>query len=45
MYRLSNKIKYAQSQANPFQKLAKSLSAGGKNVTYYSLPDLNDPRL
>ncbi len=45
MYRLINRIKYSQSQANPFDKLAKTLSAGGKKVIYYSLPDLNDSRL
>ena len=45
MYRLSNKLAFANSTANPFQKVAKSLNAGGQNVTYYSLPGLGDPRL
>ena len=44
MYRLSNKFLFSGSQPNPFKKLAENLSAGGKSVTFYNLPALQDPR-
>lgn len=45
MYRFAHKVKFSQAKPNPFEKVAKSLAAGGKNVTYYNLPALSDPRL
>ncbi len=47
MFRITfaHKALFSQSKPNPFQRIAKQLSAGGKNVTFYDLPALNDPRL
>lgn len=45
MYRLSSRLAYSQSKPNPYQSLAKALNAGGKNVTYYDIVGLKDPRL
>lgn len=45
MYRLAQKVKFSQAKPNPFERVAKSLAAGGKNVKYYNLPALSDPRL
>jgi hypothetical protein len=47
MYRfsLSRKFAFSQSKPNPFQRIAQTLQAGGKQLTYFNLPALNDPRL
>ena len=45
MYRFSHRLSFSQAKPNPFAKVAKTLNAGGKEVTYYDLPGLNDPRL
>ena len=39
------KLGFSQSKPNPFLKIAKQLNAGGKTLTYFDLPALNDPRL
>ena len=45
MRKLLNYAGFSKSKPNPFEKIAKQLKVGGKNVTYYSLPSLNDERL
>lgn len=47
MYRfsLSRTFAFSQSKPNPFQRIAQTLQAGGKQLTYFNLPALNDPRL
>jgi aconitate hydratase len=45
MYRIAHKLRFSQGKPNPFEKVAKNLSAGGKTVKYYDLPALSDPRL
>jgi len=47
MYRftLSTKLAFSQAKPNPFQRISQTLQAGGKNLSFFSLPALNDPRL
>ena len=40
-----SRFAYSQAKANPFQKVASQLQAAGKNLTYYNIKALNDPRL
>ena len=40
-----SRFAFAQSKANPFQKVAAQIQAGGKALTYYNIQALNDPRL
>ena len=42
---LAHRATFAQAKANPFQKIAQTLKVGGKTLTYYNFPGLNDPRL
>jgi aconitate hydratase len=35
---------FAQARANPFQKVATKLQAAGKDLTFYDITALNDPR-
>ena len=43
MKRLSLISQYSQSKPNPFKKIEQTLKAG-KNLTYYNLPALKDPK-
>ena len=45
MYRFTNKVSFSQAKANPFERVAKTLSVPNKALKYYSLPALADPRL
>ena len=45
MQRLVSRARFSQSKPNPFQKIAHTLKAGGKTLTYYNLPALGDSRL
>lgn len=40
-----SRFAFAQAKANPFQKVAAQIQAGGKSLTYYNIQALNDPRL
>ena len=44
MKKLNIIAKFSQAKPNPFQKVAQTLSVGGKTVTYYNLPALKDPK-
>jgi aconitate hydratase len=37
--------KFSKSKPNPFDKIVKTLTVGGKSVSLYSLPSLGDARL
>ena len=43
--RNSSKMAASQPQENPHGKLLKTLEVDGKEYKYYSIPDLNDPRI
>ena len=45
MQRLVSRARFSQAKPNPFQKIAHTLKAGGKTLTYYNLPALGDSRL
>lgn len=36
---------FATSKPNPYNELKKTLTIGGKEYKYFSLPDLKDDRL
>lgn len=36
---------FAHAKPNPFQKVASQIKAAGKDLTYYNIQALNDPRL
>ena len=43
MHRISRN--FSKNTKNPFEKLRKNLKFQGKDVGYYSLTDLKDPRI
>jgi hypothetical protein len=46
MYKACRKIaSYSTKKENPFNKIVKSLEAGGNTHKYFGLGELNDPRL
>lgn len=45
MRKLSCYAGFSKSKPNPFEKIAKTFTLADKKATFYSLPDLNDPRL
>jgi len=36
---------FAHAKPNPFQKVASQIQAAGRDLTYYNIQSLNDPRL
>lgn len=39
------KYSFAHAKANPFQRVAAQLKVANKDLTYYNIQSLNDPRL
>ena len=45
MFSYFSRFGFAHAKPNPFQKLATQLQTTGKQLTYFNIKGLNDPRL
>lgn len=40
-----SRFSFAHAKPNPFQKVAAQIQSAGRQLTYYNITALNDPRL